>query len=283
MRHTASSALPAPLIFIISAIAQYLGASVAVRLFGHLSPSTVAWLRVTVAAACLIAWRRPRLRRWTRRQVIVALSFGTVTLGMNVVFYEAIARLPLGTAVAMEFLGPVAIAAFGSRTARDICGLLLAVLGIVLLADVRWGGHTLGVVFALGAGVLWAGYIVLGKIVADGNQGIDGLAVGLCGAALLTSPVALTTGPVWQSPSLLLFAIAVGVLSSALPYALDQVVLVRMGRDGFALLLAILPATAAVVGIVVLRQIPKPVEVVGIVLVMVAVGVSQSRWRSVAR
>ncbi|PRZ43652.1 EamA-like transporter family protein [Antricoccus suffuscus] len=180
----------------------------------------------------------------------------------------------------MEFIGPVAIAALGSRTVRDLGGLLLAVLGIVLLGDVRWDGHALGVVFAIGAGVLWAGYIVLGKIVADGKQGIDGLAVGLCGAALVTSPMALTTGPVWHSPNLLLFAIAVGVLSSALPYALDQVVLVRMGRDGFALLLAILPATAAAIGVVVLRQIPTPVEVVGIALVIVAVWVSQSRWRA---
>ncbi len=280
MRVTVSSAMPAPLIFVVSAIAQYLGASVAVRLFGDLAPSTVAWLRVAVAAICLIAWRRPRLRAWTRRQILVALSFGVVTLGMNVVFYEAIARLPLGTAVAMEFIGPVAIAALGSRTVRDLSGLLLAVLGIVLLADVRWDGHALGVVFAIGAGILWAAYIVLGKVVADSSRGIDGLAVGLCGAALVTSPMALTTGAVWQAPSLLLFAIAVGVLSSALPYALDQVVLARMGRDGFALLLAILPATAAIIGVVVLRQIPTPVEVVGIVLVIIAVWVSQSRWRS---
>ena len=272
--------LPAPLIFVVSAIAQYLGASVAVRLFGDLAPSTVAWLRVAVAAICLIAWRRPRLRAWTRRQILVALSFGVVTLGMNVVFYEAIARLPLGTAVAMEFIGPVAIAALGSRTVRDLSGLLLAVLGIVLLADVRWDGHALGVVFAIGAGILWAAYIVLGKVIADSSRGIDGLAVGLCGAALVTSPMALTTGAVWQAPSLLLFAIAVGVLSSALPYALDQVVLARMGRDGFALLLAILPATAAIIGVVVLRQMPTPVEVVGIVLVIIAVWVSQSRWRS---
>lgn len=283
MRVTVSSAMPAPLIFVVSAIAQYLGASVAVRLFGDLAPSTVAWLRVAVAAICLIAWRRPRLRAWTRRQILVALSFGVVTLGMNVVFYEAIARLPLGTAVAMEFIGPVAIAALGSRTVRDLSGLLLAVLGIVLLADVRWDGHALGVVFAIGAGILWAAYIVLGKVVADSSRGIDGLAVGLCGAALVTSPMALTTGAVWQAPSLLLFAIAVGVLSSALPYALDQVVLARMGRDGFALLLAILPATAAIIGVVVLRQIPTPVEVVGIVLVIIAVWVSQSRWRSAQR
>lgn len=270
---------PAPAIFVISAIAQYLGASIAVHLFDEVVPSTVAWLRVAVAAICLVIWRRPKLRTWTRRQVSVAVLFGIVTLGMNVVFYEAIARLPLGTAVAMEFIGPVSIAALGSRSVRDFLGLMLAVCGIILLADVRWEGHAIGVLFALAAGALWAGYIVLGKTVADGSGGIDGLAVGLCGASLLSSPMVLTTGPVWHSPYLLLFAVAVGVLSSALPYALDQVVLARMGRGGFALLLAILPATAALVGVVVLRQFPTPVEAAGIALVVVAVWVSQSRWR----
>jgi inner membrane transporter RhtA len=191
---------------------------------------------------------------------------------MNIVFYEAIARLPLGTAVAIEFAGPVLVAALGSRTRRDRLALGLVLVGVGLIADVRLEGSLLGVVFALAAALAWAGYIVLGTRVSraagTAGEGIDGLAIGFAVATVLFSPLALTVGRIAGSPVLLGSALALGVLSSVVPYVLDQVVLRRLGRARFALLLALLPLTATVVGLVGLAQVPAPLEAVGIAAVI---------------
>lgn len=260
----------APLLFVIGGVSMYLGAAIAVLLFDELPPATVAWLRLAGAAALLLAWRRPSRSAWHGRRLVLAGAFGLVTALMNVTFYESIARLPLGTAVAIEFCGPVAVAAIGSRGRRDFAALGLAALGVLLIADVQWSGSPAGVLLALSAAALWAGYIVLGKRVA-GGAGLDDLAVGMAVAAVLLSPLALAAGPVLGSPRLLLLAVGVGVLASVLPYAIDQVVLRRIGRARFALLLAILPATAAVVGLALLHQVPRPLEVLGILAVVAAV------------
>lgn len=247
---------------------MYLGAAAAVWLFDELNPAAVAWLRQFGAAVVLLAWRRPGRRAWHGRVFWLAALFGVVTAVMNIAFYEAIARLPLGTASALEFVGPVLVAAFGSRTARDVGALLLVVCGVVLIADVRLAGSTLGVLFALSAALLWAGYILIGKRVASAGVGVDGLAVGFAVATVLLSPLALGTGPVWTSPRLLLLGIGVGVLSTVVPYVLDQIVLRRMGKAAFALLLALLPVTATLVGLVVLRQVPSVPEALGILAVV---------------
>ena len=246
---------------------MYLGAAAAVWLFDELEPAAVAWLRQLGAAVVLLAWRRPGKASWRGRTFWLAAVFGLVTAVMNIAFYEALHRLPLGTSVALEFVGPVLVAAFGSRTVRDIGALLLVVVGVVLIADVRWSGSTLGVLFALSAAVLWAGYIVLGKRVASAGLGVDGLAVGFAVATVLLSPLALGTGPAWTSPRLLVLGIGVGVLSTVVPYVLDQIVLRRMGQAAFALLLALLPVTATLIGLVVLRQVPTPPEALGILAV----------------
>lgn len=260
--------IPAPLLFVIGGVSMYLGAAAAVWLFDVAEPATVAWLRLFGAAVVLLAWRRPRRAAWRGKVFWLAALFGVVTALMNVAFYEALDRLPLGTAVALEFVGPVLVAALGSRSVRDVGALLLVVFGVALIADVRWAGSTLGVLFALSAAVLWAGYIVIGKRVASLGLGVDGLAVGLGVATVLLSPLALGAGPVWTSPRLLLLGIGVGVLSTVVPYALDQVVLRRTGQAAFALLLALLPVTATVVGLVVLRQVPTPPEALGILAVV---------------
>lgn len=262
--------VPAPALFVLSGTSMYVGAAVAVLLFDRVDPSGVAWLRMLGAAAVLLAWRRPARATWRGRRLVLAGGFGLVTGLMNVAFYEAIARLPLGTAVAIEFCGPVAVAAAGSRTARDAGALLLAATGVVLIADVQLAGEPVGFALALAAAALWAGYIVLGQRVAAGD-GLDGLTVGFAVAAVLLAPLAAGTGPAWRSPGLLVLAVGVGVLSTAVPYALDQVVLRRTGPARFALLLALLPATAALVGLVALGQVPRPVEAVGIVAVVAAV------------
>lgn len=259
--------VPAPLLFVIGGVSMYLGAAAAVWLFDELDPAAVAWLRQLGAAVVLLAWRRPGKASWRGRTFWLAAVFGLVTAGMNIAFYEAIHRLPLGTSVALEFVGPVLVAAFGSRTVRDIGALLLVVLGVVLIADVQWSGSTLGVLFALSAAVLWAGYIVLGKRVASAGLGVDGLAVGFAVATVLLSPLALGTGPAWTSPRLLVLGIGVGVLSTVVPYVLDQMVLRRMGQAAFALLLALLPVTATLIGLVVLRQVPTLPEALGILAV----------------
>lgn len=263
--------MPAPAIFVAGAVSQYLGAALAVRLFDQLQPCVVAWLRLVGAVAVLLAWRRPARQAWRGRRLLLASAFGLTTALMNVAFYESIARLPLGTAVAIEFCGPVVVAAVGSRGWRDACAVVSAVAGVLLIADVQWAGTPAGVLLALSAAALWAGYIVLGKRVAGGGAGLDDLAVGLTAGAVLLSPLAAGAGPVLASPRLLALAVGVGVLSSAVPYAFDQVVLRRLGQARFALLLAILPATAALVGLVLLHQVPQPFEAVGIACVVVAV------------
>lgn len=281
-RSSTTNGLPAPSLFVLGGVSMYVGAALAVGLFDRVSPAGVAWLRLAGAAVVLAGWRLAARRwsrservRWTRRRVLLAGAFGLVTAGMNIVFYEAIARLPLGTAVAIEFAGPVLVAALGSRSRRDWSALALVVLGVALIADVRLEGSPAGVVFALLAALLWAGYIVLGARVSQGSgsagEGIDGLAIGFVVAAVVLSPLALTAAPIAGEPVLLGSALALGVLSSVVPYVLDQVVLRRVGRARFAVLLALLPLTATVVGLVGLAQVPAPLEAVGIAAVVVGV------------
>jgi inner membrane transporter RhtA len=263
--------VPAPLVFVAGGCSMYLGAALAVGLFELLTPAGVAWLRMLVAALVLLAWRRPDRSAWRGRRLILAGCFGLVTGLMNVAFYEAIARLPLGTAVAVEFCGPVVVAALGLRRVRDVAALILAAIGVTLIADVRLAGSRTGLLLALLAALMWAGYILLGKWVARGGNGLDDMTVGFALATVLLCPLAVGTGPVWGSPNLLMTAAGVGLLSTVLPYALDQIVLRGIDHSQFALLLALLPAAASVVGFVVLRQLPHPLEVVGILAVALAI------------
>ena len=238
-------------------------------------------LRAAAAALVLLAWRRPWRRAWTWRTAGAAAAFGLVTVGMNVAFYEAIARIPLGTAVAVEFVGPVAVATLGSRRARDVAAVALVVTGVVLLAGVQTDVDPVGLLCALLAAALWAGYILVGKSVADAGAGLDSLAVGMAAAAVLSAPLLVgvqlgTDAAAFGDARTWVFGMGVGVLSSVIPYALDQPVLATIGRARFALLLALLPATATVVGAAVLAQYPAPAELAGIALVMLALIVNAS-------
>jgi inner membrane transporter RhtA len=267
--------VPAPVLFVFGALSMYAGAALAVGLFGRLAPASVAVLRILGAAAVLLVWRRPPAAAWRGPRALRAVAFGLATAGMNIAFYEAIARLPLGTAVAVEFCGPVAVAAVASRRPRDIAAVVLAAAGVALIADVRWSGSPLGVLWALGAAALWAAYIVLGKRVAGAGNGLDDMAVGFTVAAVVLSPVLLLGGPgglaALTDPLVVLLAVGVGVLSSVVPYVIDQIVLRRLGQARFAVLLALLPATATIVGLVALAQIPNLLEGVGIAAVVAAV------------
>ncbi len=269
----------------VGAISQYVGAAIGVFLFETTEPATVAWLRAAAAAVALLAWRRPWRRAWSRRQTVIALIFGLVTIAMNVAIYEAISRIPLGTAVAIEFLGPTAVAALGSRRRRDLAAVALASVGVLLLAGVEFDANLTGVLFALVSAAMWAGYILLGKRVADTGDGLDSLAVGMSLAAVVLAPVILVPqaridASVFVDSRTWLLGLCIGLLSTAIPYALDQLVLVQIGTAKFALLLALLPVTATLIGVAVLGQIPTSLEIVGITLVVIALLLSgESRLR----
>ncbi len=281
---------PAPALFVVGAISQYLGAALAVTLFDDVPAVGVAWWRVVGSALVLGVWLRPWRQPWSRPALVAAGTFGVVLAAMNLTFYAAIDHLPLGTAVAIEFLGPITVAALGTRTGRDVGALVLAVAGVALLADISWSASPVGVLLALGAAALWAGYILLGRRVAVAGQagagalgGLAGLAVGSAIGAAVWAPLGLTEGwPALTQPVVLGLCLLVGVLSNAVPYGLDQVVLPRLTAAQFALLLALLPATATVVGVVALAQVPTAAEVVGIALVVIAVAARTPERREFA-
>jgi inner membrane transporter RhtA len=265
--------LPPQALFVMAAISQYVGAALAVLLFAKVPAAGVAWLRVLASAAVLVAWRKPWHTRWSAPRLKLVGAFGLVLATMNVTFYLAIDRLPLGTAVAIEFCGPIFVAALGSRTRRDLGALALATIGVLALADVHLAGSPGGLAFAVAAGVAWAGYIVLGhRMAADpGIRPQDGLALGMAIGALAFAPVlAVSAAPAYDDALLLAACLAVGILSSAVPYALEQVAMRRLPRARFALLLALLPATAAIVGALILGQVPTAIEAAGIALVVAA-------------
>ncbi|MBO9568280.1 MAG: EamA family transporter [Cellulomonas iranensis] len=273
--------MPAPALFVVSGLTQYLGAAVAVGLFAVLPAGTVAWLRVAVAGVLLLAWRRPwRVRAlWEPRRLAVTVLFGVVLATMNVAFYVAIEHLPLGTAVALEFLGPVAVAAVTGSGWRERAAIGVAAVGVVLLAGVSLDtgpGAVTGLVAIGVAAACWAGYIVLGRRVARaGTPGASGLAVAMAAGGLVLAPfLAGGAGPVLHDARLALLVVVIAVCSSVVPYALEQVVLRRVSAATFAVLLALLPATAAVVGAVVLRQLPHGLELVGLVLVSGAIALT---------
>ena len=265
--------LPPHALFVLGAISQYVGAALAVLLFASVPAAGVAWLRVVAAAAVLVAWRRPWQTRWTAARLRLTAAFGIALALMNLTFYLAIDRLPLGTAVAIEFVGPIAVAALGSRTRRDVAALLLAAAGVVALADVHLTGSPGGFALAIAAGVFWAAYIVLGhRVAADPElRPRDGLALAMAIGAVALAPFLISSAvPALVDPLLLAACLAVGVASSVVPYGLEQIAMRRLARARFALLLALLPATAAIVGALVLGQVPGFVESAGIALIVIA-------------
>jgi inner membrane transporter RhtA len=261
--------------FVGSAIFHYLGPAFAVLLFARVEPLGVAWLRIASAAAIFALWRRP----WrslasadgATRRTVVGLAF--VFAAMNVCFYVAIDELPLGTVAAIEFLPVVLIAAAGARTGRNALALALAVGGVYLLTDVRLEGQPVGVAFAFANAALFAVYIVLAHRLSRsaGIGSLDGLAAAMIVAALVVTPIAGSSAlPALADPVAIAAGIGVGVASSVIPYVFDQLAMARLRRATYALMVSLLPATATVVGIVVLAQIPSPIELAGVALVVAA-------------
>ena len=276
-----SARVPPQLFFVVSAVFHYLGPAFAVLLFAYVAPLGVAWLRIASAAAVFALWRRPwryyrGLAAADRRTVIM---LGVVLALMNACFYLAIDRLPLGTVGAIEFLGPIGLAAAGMRTARNFAALALAAAGAYVLTDVRIANEPLGYVFAFANCALFVLYVVLGHRIAaaGGSQGIDRLGAAMLVAMVAAAPIGIgDAAPALINPILLVAGFGVGVCSSVVPYVCDQLAMARLSRATFALLLSLLPATASLIGILVLRQMPTGAEMLGVGLVVSGVALHRS-------
>lgn len=271
--------VPAQLFIVGSALVQYIGAAIAVGLFDAMSPASVAWWRVTVAAVVMALWRRPWREGLGWSDLWRSGLFGLVLTSMNISFYEAISRLPLGVAVSLEFLGPVTVAVVRGRGVAPRVAAVLALAGVVSISgfglDVGAPGVGVGIAWILAAAALWAGYIVLGQRIAQTRSGVTNLALGCAAGSLVLAPVLAPGGVgVFGSWSLALAVLGVGVLSTVLPYSLEALAMSRLSAATFALFTALLPATSALVGVVMLRQVPGAWEFVGLALISVAVWVA---------
>ena len=277
--------VPPQVFFLVSAVFHYLGPSLAVLLFARLDVLGVAWLRVASAAAVFALWRGPgRLVRVVRRlgpagcRTIVAL--GVVLAVMNSAFYLAVARLPLSTVGAIEFLGTVILAAAGARSVRNAGALALTTAGVAAITAIRITGQPLGFAFAFANCALFMLYIVLGHRIANAGAGPSG-GIDRLGAAMLIAAVAATPWglggalPAFWHPALLAAGAGVGVCSSVIPYVTDQLAMARLARATFSLMLALLPVFATVIGAIVLRQVPTVQDAAGITLVVLGVALHQ--------
>jgi inner membrane transporter RhtA len=265
---------PPEAFFVVSAVFHYLGPAFAVLLFARVDVLGVAWLRIASAAVIFAVWRRPWRR--VRGAGRLLLVWGAVLAVMNSTFYLAIDRLPLGTVAAIEFLPVIVLAALGARTPRNLAALALAVPGVYLLTDVALAGDPLGVVFAFANAALFACYIVVSHRAAQNGSipGIDLLGMAMLIAAVVATPIGIWgAAPAFLDPVALAAGVGVGVSSSVIPYVTDQLAMARMSRSTYALMVALLPATATVIGIVVLAQLPSAVEALGVALVICGVAV----------
>ena len=270
--------LPPHVFFLVSAVFHYLGPSFAVLLFAFVEPLGVAWLRIASAALIFAVWRKPWrvLAAADNRTRLLIFGLGASLAAMNAFFYVAIDRMPLATVAAIEFVATIAVALAGVRSFRNLAALAVTLAGVHALIGYGGGGDRLGLLFAVANAVLFAAYILLGHAVsrAGGASGIDRLAAAMLVALVLSAPIGIgDASGAFAHPALLLAAIGVGVTSSVIPYVCDQLAMARLPRATFALMLALLPATAAIVGAVVLRQVPSAIEVAGIALVVIGVAV----------
>ena len=270
---------PPEALFVVSAVGQYCGAVIAVRLFDDLAPASVAWFRVIGAALILIAVSIPTLRRggrWTRDEITAVCLFGISTALMNLFFYLAIEHLDLGKGVAIEFIGPITVAALRTRTSRNAIALVFAVLGVLILSGIELGNEPVGLFFIFLASAMWAAYIVIGAKVARFDRGVSGLGVGLLIGAIFIAPFgAPTSGAAFSAPWILATCFLVGILSNAIGYGIDQYTLRRIPVRRFSILLALLPVTATIFGLVFLDQVPSITDLIGISFVLAGVIVQQ--------
>jgi inner membrane transporter RhtA len=274
----AAARVPAPLLALLAIISVQLGAALSTDLFSAVGPAGTVFLRMTAGALILLAFHRPTLRGRSRRELVYAIALGATTGAMTVLFLEAVARIPLGTIVAIEFLGPLGVAVIGTRSLRRLVWPALGLAGVLLLTQ-PWSGtvDAIGILLAAGAGLGWGIYILLTARVGDRFEGIDGLSV--------TIPIAAVVAAIFGLPQVAAGHLTIGVLVTAAGLALLQPIAVfglemlalrRITTSAFGTLMALEPGVALLVGALLLSQLPTASQVVGIALV-VAAGVGAAR------
>jgi inner membrane transporter RhtA len=274
----AANRVPPQAWFGVSAVFHYLGPSFAVLLFPAIGVLGVAWMRIASAALMFAPWTKPwrTLRNANARLRWLLIGVGACLAVMNSAFYLALERLPMSTVAAMEFIGTIGVALYGLRTARNFAALALAVAGVFLLLRVTWAVEPIGVLWAALNAALFVGYIVLGHQMSrsGASAGVERLGAAMAIAFLFVMPIGFIEAvKALSSPMLVLAGFGVGFCSSVVPYVCDQLAMSRLPRATFALMLALLPAAATVIGIIVLAQIPSVQDVAGVLLVMIGVAV----------
>ena len=260
------------ILFVLAGILSVqFGAAIAKDLFGRIDPTAMVWLRLLTSAVVLGLMARPALRGRSRDDWLVVLGFGASLGLMNWSIYQSFARIPLGLAVTIEFVGPLAIAILLSRRARDLVWVLLAGLGVVLLGFERQGVTLAGVLFALLAGAAWAAYILLSAETGRRWSGLDGLAVASVLATLPLTPYAVAEGgDSLLEPEILLLGAAVGLLSSVIPYSFELSALRTLPAGVFGILMSMEPAAAALAALLLLGEVLEPLQWLALACVVVA-------------
>lgn len=273
-RESGGSSAQGVLLVVAAAFVTQTGAAIAVSLFDHVGATGAVFLRLVIAAVVLCAVVRPSPAGLTRHTIGVVLTFGAALGGMNLLIYQAIARLPLGIAVTIELLGPLALSVVLSRKWSGVLWAALALAGVVLLSGVGPGSGVpdlAGVFFAMAAAAMWAVYILMSRQAGRSFPGTQGLAWAMVVGAVLAAPFGIASGgAALLEPRVLLVGLAVALLSSALPYALELASLRRLAAETFSILVSMAPAVAALVGWLILGQVLGPLEIAGMVLVILA-------------
>jgi inner membrane transporter RhtA len=265
------SRIPAVWLVVTGILSVQFGAAIAKNLFDVVPPTAMVWLRLVTSAVIFLVAVRPRLRGRSRADWVVALAFGVSLATMNWAIYQSFARIPLGIAVTIEFLGPLVVAVVGSRRPRDLVWVVLAGLGVALLGFTRGDLTVAGVLFALLAATGWAAYILLSAQTGRRWSGISGLAVAsLVGALGLAAPAVADAGRTLLDPKVLLLGVSVGLLSSVVPYSLELTALRRIPPRVFGILMSLEPAAAALAAMLLLSEFLRWTQWLALVCVVLA-------------
>ncbi len=272
----AANTVPPQAWFGVSAVFHYLGPSFAVLLFPAVGVLGIAWFRIASAALIFAPITKPwvTFRKADGKTRLLLLGLGICLAIMNTSFYLALDRLPMSLVAAMEFIGTIGVALYGLRTKSNFAALLLAIVGVFILIDVKWVTDSVGLFWSALNAALFVVYIILGHKAAEGGAsgGVDRLGAAMFIALIILMPIGFAQAmQAFGTFELVLAGIGVGICSSVIPYISDQLAMSRLPRATYALFLALLPATATVIAIIVLSQIPTVQDVFGIVLVMAGI------------
>lgn len=275
---TGHGRIPAVWLVVVSIVSVQFGAAIAKDLFGVVPPTAMVWLRLVTSSIIFLAVVRPRVGGRSGSDMVVALTLGLSLVTMNWAIYQSFARIPLGVAVTIEFLGPLAVAVAGSRRRLDLVWVLLAGLGVALLGLSPGALNLPGVLFALLAGVGWAGYILLSAQTGRRWPGLSGLAVAsLVGGIGLAGPAVAVAGAALLDPRVLALGLLIGLLSSVIPYSLELIALRRIAPRVFGILMSLEPAAAALAAMVLLREFLTAAQWLAMAcVIMASVGATRS-------